>query len=167
MTKNAHVSLTNDVPASPRAGGCHSSLAGARRIAQADNEQALRWQHITRLLGACGGATDKPAGHVSSRLPSPGGLSSDDRYGLNATIEILDRPSPVSAVLSWRDPTGCTYGYQIWQKGSAKRMGTCALSGTLIKRGDAIFRPRTASGMALNASAMILAVYIDCPQLVP
>jgi hypothetical protein len=94
-------------------------------------------------------------------------LALGERHGTNAKIEILDRSTAESAVLSWRDPTGCCYGYQFWRKGIAKRMGICALSGTPIRRGDVIFRPGAASVRPANASAMILAAYIDSRGLAP
>ncbi|WP_206996475.1 DUF3331 domain-containing protein [Trinickia mobilis] len=167
MAKQADVSSTTDAPASVRPAGRHFSYPDARSVAMSDNEQALRWGHITRSLAACDGEGDDAAGRMRRRPTSPCDRSSDDRYGMNATIEILERPSSASAVLSWRDPTGCSYGYQLWHKGIAKQMGTCVLSGTPIRRGDAIFRPCMKSGGTSNRSAMILAAYIDRPQLAP
>ncbi|WP_429260778.1 DUF3331 domain-containing protein [Paraburkholderia sp. GAS334] len=40
-------------------------------------------------------------------------------------------------------------------------------SGTPIKRGNAVYRPRRTSDTPVNASAMILAIYLDSPQLAP
>ncbi|WP_374193516.1 DUF3331 domain-containing protein [Trinickia mobilis] len=89
------------------------------------------------------------------------GYAPKDYSGRNAKIEIIDRPTQSTIVLSWRDPTGCRYGYQTWRKAIAKRPGMCAMSGASIRRGDMIFRPGMNGGRPANASAMILAIHID------
>lgn len=164
MSKHAYVSSPPDAAPSVLARGRDPSLSGSRYVATPENEYASRWLHITCSLGACSGDRDKPArcSLRSSRAPAL-----EDGYGLNATIEILDRPSAVSVILSWRDPTHCNYGYQTWQKRVARQVGVCALSGLPIQHGDAIYRPGPGGRRPSNASAMILAVYIDCPQLAP
>ncbi|MGY2491842.1 DUF3331 domain-containing protein [Cupriavidus sp. CP313] len=53
------------------------------------------------------------------------------------------------------------------EKAIANRTGICALSGTAIRRGDAIFRPSVSKARPPIAFGMILAIYIDCPRLVP
>jgi hypothetical protein len=130
-------------------------------------DQALRWRHITTVLATCGGGEhgDKRCMLRHAVIESASlvfGCS-----GRNATIEILDRPTPRSAVLSWRDPTGSSYGYQLWQKRIARQTGSCALTGIPIHRGDIVFRPRGARIRPANASAMILATYIERPHHLP
>jgi hypothetical protein len=107
-----------------------------------ENEQALRWRHITKVLAACGGGGDGAIGCKPRRAVVTSGLLFGGCNGRNATIEILDRPTSTSAVLSWRD-TGGSYGYQLWHKGIGKWGGSCELSGAPIRRGDFVFRPAT------------------------
>lgn len=55
----------------------------------------------------------------------------------------------------WVEPGRCHYGEQRWVLCTAKRSGSCALSGLPVKRGDTIFRPN-GRPVPLNGDAMIL-----------
>lgn len=79
-------------------------------------------------------------------------------------VTVLDRPTSLTAIIAWRDPTECRYGEQRWRGGVARARGTCALTGRVIKRGDAIYRPQRRVPPPANASAMILS---DAVQAVP
>jgi hypothetical protein len=70
-------------------------------------------------------------------------------------VAVLERTSASSALVSWRDPTRCSYGFQMWHR---------SLSGSEIHRGDSVYQPRTRP-RPLNASAMILSAHIEsaCP----
>lgn len=128
-------------------------------------EPDLRWRHITMVLRECLEEIDiisSPAKCTRDRYRV---FMRGDCSGRNAKIEVLDHPTPVRVVLSWRDPTSCSYGYQVWNKGVAKRSGMCAMSGAPIRRGDTIYRPALKSPMPVNASAMILAICIDSPKI--
>jgi Domain of unknown function (DUF3331) len=81
--------------------------------------------------------------------------------GARAKVQILDRPSKNTAVISWFDPTMCCYGDQLWRSGKSRHSGTCALTGCGIRPGDSIFRPRNARPSPLNANAMILASLLE------
>ncbi|MFJ1256788.1 DUF3331 domain-containing protein [Cupriavidus sp. CuC1] len=74
-----------------------------------------------------------------------------------AIVSVVERPSSTLAVISWRDPTHCRYGDQIWTAVSAREDGVCALSGLPIAKGQAVYRPRPCRPPARNAYAMILA----------
>jgi hypothetical protein len=168
MAKNPYISsITNASSVNSAHADRHLRPRVACRAPTPEYEQALRWRHITKVLAACGGGGDGAMGRMPRRAVVTCGLLFRGCSGRNATIEILDRPSPTSAVLSWRDPTGSSYGYQSWQKRIAKRTGSCALTGFPIRRGDLVFLPRRASVRPANASAMILAVYIERPQRPP
>jgi hypothetical protein len=157
MAKGAHFSPTSEDL-------CSRGTCNAFRL---EGDHAARWRRITELLAACGRRGGK-AGECTSRRRVVAGVSSfRECSGRNAAIQILERPTPTSAVLSWRDPTGSSYGYQVWQKRIAKRAGNCALTGLPIRRGDPVFRPKEASVSQANAAAMILAVYIERPQRIP
>jgi Domain of unknown function (DUF3331) len=82
-----------------------------------------------------------------------------------ACVAVLERTSASSALVSWRDPTRCSYGFQMWHRSVSRRSGICALSGSEIHRGDSVYQPRTRP-RPLNASAMILAAHIEsaCPS---
>jgi hypothetical protein len=77
-------------------------------------------------------------------------------------VDILDWNEGKSITVSWRDPTSCRYGAQIWIFGKARRGGLCAKSGRQITMGDAIYRPRV-RGISLprNAGEMILASIVS------
>ena len=148
----------------------HTSVSSSVRVRDAaharnrdflpfDDKEALRWQHITRLLGACRTDNDATSQGARARLPVLWPNSPDNRYGANAIVAILDRPSPDTVVVSWRDATRCSYGHQLWSRGLARRNGKCAMSGKHIRRGDVVFRPRRTNVMPANVSAMILAEY--------
>ncbi len=87
------------------------------------------------------------------------GLSSRSaRSHASAFIEILERRSATSIVVSWRDATSGRYGDQLWTLGVASRGAICALSDAQIQRGDAIYRPcRRGHGCPSNGDQSILA----------
>jgi hypothetical protein len=76
-------------------------------------------------------------------------------------VEVLERISTSSALVSWRDSTRCRYGSQMWHRSVSHRSGICALSGSEIRPGDSVYQPRTRP-RALNASAMILSAHVEC-----
>lgn len=77
-----------------------------------------------------------------------------------AEIRVIDRPSPITATISWIDPTVCRYEEQTWRELSARTDGRCAISGKPITRGDAVYQPVTIAQVPLNAHAMILSSVI-------
>lgn len=79
-------------------------------------------------------------------------------------VTVLDRPTSLTAIIAWRDPTECRYGEQRWRGGVARSRGTCALTGRIIRRGDAIYRPQRRVPPPANAGAMILS---EAVQAVP
>lgn len=164
MNRSPYDSTTADAQLSI-AESLRDSFPDARRVTPSRDEHASRWRHMIGTLRA----TKDMSGTVKSPVRR-GECSSlrqalDCAQGLNVRIEIVERPSPVSAVLSWSDPTRCHYGHQPWQKTVAKRPGICAWSGGPVRCGDAIFRPATRGSKPSNGSAMILAIYIECPEL--
>ncbi|PRY04463.1 DUF3331 domain-containing protein [Paraburkholderia sp. BL25I1N1] len=78
-----------------------------------------------------------------------------------ASIKILGRSGVRSATISWCDPTMCNYPDQVWEMKVAARPGTCALSGSAIRRGDSVFRPRCSRARPANATAMIHAGLVN------
>jgi hypothetical protein len=71
-------------------------------------------------------------------------------------VSLLERTTPSTVTLAWRDPTSCFYGEQTWRVALARVSGICALSGKQITRGDRIYHPRRSKPEPVNARAMIL-----------
>jgi hypothetical protein len=75
----------------------------------------------------------------------------------NVNIRVLERLSESTLSLSWHDPTSFNYSEQVWALCTARKGGTCALSGQSIRRGQPVYRPRrVGSSVPLNSGAMIL-----------
>lgn len=128
-------------------------------MATSQEAQSSRWRHVILMLNVDWNSRGNALSVTTSRrFPAARNEIS------HATIRILDRPSPTSAVISWRDPTGSSYGYQIWKMRLAHEEGLCAISGIPINKGDVIFRPVDRGRYPGNASAMILATYIEEPN---
>jgi hypothetical protein len=128
-------------------------------------ERDRRWTHITRALGGDPGATRTRSTSVRARGRAASPEQEQRIAGSqNASVRVLEHSTPLRAFISWRDSTSCCYGYQLWRQTTSRRAGVCALSGAVIHRGDEIFQPFTRDVRPGNATAMILAVYIDCPE---
>ncbi|WP_158602068.1 DUF3331 domain-containing protein [Pararobbsia silviterrae] len=76
-------------------------------------------------------------------------------------IVVMDRLSPLTASLTWRDSTSGCYYDQIWRIGIARKHGVCPLTGRPVHLGDAVFRPIHSMVRPSNADAMIHADAID------
>lgn len=74
-----------------------------------------------------------------------------------AVVRVIERPSSATAIVYWSDAATCHYGYQGWRVTTATTDGACALTGEIIHRGDAVYRPSQRDPKPQNASAMILA----------
>ncbi|MFM0554835.1 DUF3331 domain-containing protein [Paraburkholderia sediminicola] len=99
---------------------------------------------------------------VARRTAAPAGTR---HYAIEEVhVTVLDRPTSLTAIIAWRDPTECRYGEQRWRGGVARGRGTCALTGRTIKRGDAIYRPQRRVPPPANAGAMILS---EAVQAIP
>jgi hypothetical protein len=81
------------------------------------------------------------------------------------SIRVLERLSESTLALSWHDPTSFNYSEQVWALCTARKGGTCALSGQSIRRGQPVYRPRrVGSSMPLNSGAMILPLALTLVQ---
>lgn len=84
------------------------------------------------------------------------------------SVTVIDRPSALTVVLDWRDPTKCCYREQLWVAARARVSGRCAMTGAAIEPGDDIFRPRPARPAPRNVTAMVLASAVEaCAALLP
>ena len=122
MTKHVDVLSSDDAPVPVRAPGHDGPLSGTPCVGT-DNDQAVRWRRIARSRGACDGQREKTTERMLRRVRLAEFLAVSERCSDNAKIEVLDRPTAVSAVLSWRDSTGGSYDYQIWKKGKPADRG--------------------------------------------
>ncbi|WP_109476381.1 DUF3331 domain-containing protein [Paraburkholderia sp. C35] len=83
-------------------------------------------------------------------------------------VTVIDRPSALTVVLDWRDPTKCCYREQLWVSARARVSGRCAMTGAAIEPGDDIFRPRPARPAPRNVTAMVLASAVEaCTASLP
>lgn len=80
----------------------------------------------------------------------------------SAVVTFVERFSPKSVSITWRDSTAANYCEQLWIRRIARSQGVCALTGNSIVRGDAVYGPagRTAARPA-NAAQMVLAEAIE------
>ena len=83
-----------------------------------------------------------------------------DREAREMCVRVVDRPSPITATIAWRDPTACCYGDQVWRASVSRSHGVCAVSGRPILPGDAVYRPRASHPLPLNVGEMILAAVV-------
>ena len=65
----------------------------------------------------------------------------------SAVVTFVERFSPKSVSITWRDSTAANYCEQLWIRRIARSQGVCALTGNSIVRGDAVYGPagRTAA----------------------
>ncbi|CAB3789404.1 DUF3331 domain-containing protein [Pararobbsia alpina] len=99
-----------------------------------------------------------------SRQQSAANATADGKVRLDsdgnpstAVITVVERQSSSTVLVSWRDSTFCHYVEQTWRLGVARCEGICALSGSPIRLGDSIYRPRSGGAeQPINANAMIL-----------
>jgi hypothetical protein len=82
-------------------------------------------------------------------------------------VTILERRSPTTITVSWRDATAGHYGDQVWTAGVAPNQAVCALTGAHIGRGAAVYRPRhSRAHPPANFDRMMLASALpECEDL--
>ena len=118
-----------------------------------------RWKSIVRSLAQS--RSQSPERILSDRLTTPTVLTASDDVDLrHAKVDVLERASSSTVIISWHDPTRCSYRFQLWRRLGSTRPGVCALSGTVINAGDIIYKP-VAKPPPLNAAAMILATEVE------
>ena len=130
----------------------HPSLMDpwSRTLAMLDS----RSSRLTEVNEGPALATRPLVRNVAAKSPCTG--SSE---GHRVSIRILERLSDSTLALSWHDPTSFNYSEQVWALCTARKRGTCALSGQAIRRGQPVYRPRrVGSSVPLNSGAMILAL---------
>ena|ERR1700744_106029 len=111
------------------------------------------------LSGSQGRVGEKNAPNFSANRPelnTPGKVCSGRRTCAHVTV--VERLSTMTISVTWSDPTLGHFADQVWRKGVAHTNAYCALTGIPIRRGDAVFRPRSHDfAIAANDEHMILA----------
>jgi hypothetical protein len=109
------------------------------------------WTQTIGLLGTPSRLMAAVEGAAQSRRKTP---CADGRFG--AAVTLIDRPTPSTATIAWRDSTRGCFGDQVWRMARARITGFCAMSGQAIHPGDAVYKPNPRP-TPVNADAMILA----------
>jgi hypothetical protein len=111
-------------------------------------------QPASRSGRECTGRARRGAAADRARAPST--------LAETAVVTFVERFSPKSVSITWRDSTAANYCEQLWIRRIARSQGVCALTGNSIVRGDAVYGPagRTAARPA-NAAQMVLAEAIE------
>ncbi|CAD6561698.1 hypothetical protein LMG27952_07537 [Paraburkholderia hiiakae] len=120
------------------------------------------WAHVVSGLLASPASRTSVSRRMSATRTRSDLRPADDNTYASCTVTIEERLANSSFTLSWSDPTRCSYREQVWKRAIARKSGICVLSGTPIKRGDAVFRPLARRyKVPLNSGAMILAVSLE------
>jgi hypothetical protein len=120
------------------------------------------WSRTLAMLeGQAGRQTERGAGRVCNvtSLVQRTALRSvhGSAQARCVSIRVLERLSESTLALSWHDPTSFNYSEQVWALCTARKGGTCVVSGQSIRRGQPVYRPRrVGSSVPLNSGAMIL-----------
>jgi hypothetical protein len=109
------------------------------------------WTQTIGLLGTASRMNGAAQGVAQVRHTA---RSSEGR--LAAAVTLIDRPTPSTATIAWRDSTRGCFGDQVWRMARARASGFCAMSGQAIRPGDAVYKPNPRP-TPVNAEAMILA----------
>jgi len=80
----------------------------------------------------------------------------------SAIVTFVERFSAKSISITWRDSTAANYCEQLWVRRIARSQGVCALTGTTIARGDAVYGPASrAADRPTNCAQMVLARVLE------
>jgi hypothetical protein len=129
------------------------------------------WSQTLRLLDTLRARAQQESVHEPARRPAKPATDAAPASGARhraapvceaskrgevcATVTLIERLSATHVVLRWCSCT-CHYGDQTWVCGVARATGVCAVTGHLIRRGDAVYRPQNRSRLPpVNANAMI------------
>ncbi|MBN3767881.1 DUF3331 domain-containing protein [Burkholderia sp. Ac-20365] len=109
------------------------------------------WTQTIGLLGTPSRLMAVAEGATLTRLKT---RNADEPIG--ASVTLIDRPTPSTATIAWRDSTRGCFGDQVWRMARARMEGFCAMSGQAIRPGDAVYKPNPRP-TPVNGDAMILA----------
>ncbi|WP_144109867.1 DUF3331 domain-containing protein [Paraburkholderia sp. BCC1886] len=145
-----HIEMQSNVCSAPPA--LEGSVAPATAAGVTERAGGPVWGHVISALlcayrvPANPPPAARPVGRAALRAPSS-----------HVLVEVVERLSVSTIAVIWQDATRCCYIDQVWHSCRARSMGYCALTGTLIRRGDFIYKPRVRGEIPANADAMIVA----------
>lgn len=145
-------------------------------IATAMKPPADRWAAVISWL-KCGTAGESPAADGSSqpvrriRRDSNGAprrsiaaerAHTPSARTKTARVTFIERFTAKSVSITWRDATAANYCEQLWIRRISRSQGVCALTGSAIARGDAVYSPAgRATGRPANCAQMVLAHVLE------
>lgn len=93
-----------------------------------------------------------------TKRPPPDSLEPAQLEAPPARISIVEQRTPHTLSICWSDPRSGYYSDQVWRIGLARTASVCVLTGSPIRRGDPVFRPRACERhFPANHNRMILA----------
>ena len=118
-----------------------------------------RWQQMLAWLAPMSSLLAARHAEAGRAARVPDGKHRDSVRN-SVCVEILERLSPTSIVISWADATSGRYGEQTWTLRVARRKGVCSLSGEPYLPGAPIYRPHVRQSSATNTDQTISAAAI-------
>jgi hypothetical protein len=92
----------------------------------------------------------------------PPNLAMERRSDMSASIRTVERARTKTLNVTWSDARMGYFTEQRWRRTHARWDSVCALTGTAISRGDAVYRPHAcAASVPTNPYWMILASQIE------
>jgi hypothetical protein len=111
------------------------------------------WHHVVSALLADRRSSERSAVHAAGVAPRIDAQAPSS----HVLVEVVERLTDSTIAVLWQDATRCCYLDQVWINCRARAKGYCALTGTLIHRGDNVYKPRSRGVLPANAEAMIVA----------
>jgi hypothetical protein len=159
--------------------GPHGELAQRLTSASTVNQTALPeledpWTKIVSALLTLDRSTsfDRRADAITTRLPRDTNVigpvaSAKSEHGRstlrkNVRVSFVERFGATTVSLTWHDSTQACYDEQRWIRKTARSSGRCALSGTAVRPGDAVYGPASrVANRPLNCTQMILSCMLE------
>jgi hypothetical protein len=103
--------------------------------------------------------------HASKKVRQAGSVKNEHGQPLlnkNVRVSFVERFGAKTVSLTWHDSTEACYGEQPWTLKIARSSGHCALTGMVVRRGDAVYSPASrAATRPLNCTQMILSAALE------
>lgn len=130
-------------------------IAGLKETAAPELQGVEEPSSPTRRLGRnCAGAERRSLAADRARGQSV--------IARSAVVTFVERFTPKSVSITWRDATAANYCEQLWIRRIARSQGVCALTGAAIVRGDAVYGPASRTSVRpTNCAQMVLADALD------
>ncbi|KVE76352.1 DUF3331 domain-containing protein [Burkholderia cepacia] len=127
-----------------------------------------RWEHVMTLLDPspaarhCAPSLVRDPDTARRRHCNDASAASSGGVRRRCAIIAAERQTDSSVLVSWSDPTRCRYDEQRWISAKSRALARCALTGTTIRPGDAIYKPQwRGAKRPANYREVILATEMD------